>query len=155
LIKQHVDVNGRNEMGESPLRTAIEDADNYVVQQLIAAGAEVDEVIEHQKKKTLLMLATEHRIHGSLKIRQLLNAGALIEARDETNKTALIHAAINNDHEAVQVLMKFNADTKSVDFKGQTAENYAALLHGKDSKVYQLLTFNQHKPKEFIYRLPE
>jgi hypothetical protein len=154
LIKKKTDVNGRNAAGESPLRVAIEYADNYSVQLLVSAGAKVNEVIRDQKNKTLLMLATENRTHGGLKIRQLLNAGAEIEARDETDKTALIHAAINNDIEAVRALLEHDADVSSVDHKGQTAKDYAALLHGKGSRVYRRLALTKKEEKDFIYRLP-
>ncbi|MEW8628069.1 MAG: ankyrin repeat domain-containing protein [Candidatus Thiodiazotropha sp.] len=155
LIKQKVDVNGRTEKGESPLRVAIEHADNYVVQQLIIAGAKVNEAIKDEKGKTLLMLATENRRHGELKVRELLNAGAYIEARDNSKKTSLIHAAINNDTKALRVLLEFGANTRAVDRKGQTAASYAALLHGKNSKIYRKLSAKREKPKDFIYRLPE
>jgi ankyrin repeat protein len=155
LIKQKVDVNGRTESGESPLRAAIEHADNYVVQQLITAGAKVNEVIKDEKGKTLLMLASENRIHSDLKVRQLLNAGVPVDARDDSKKTALIHAAISNDASAIRVLMEFGADTEAVDYKGQKAADYAVLLHGKNSKAYRKLSIRKEQPKDFIYRLPE
>jgi hypothetical protein len=155
LIKKNVDVNGRTETGESPLRAAIEYADSSVVQNIIRAGANVNEVLVDQKGITLLMFATENRIHADLKVRQLIEAGAHIEARDNTNKTPLIHAAINNDSQAVRVLLEHGAAISAVDYKGQTAADYAALLHGKSSRVYRRLSLSKQKAKEFIYRLPE
>ncbi len=155
LIKQQVDVNGRNAKGESPLRIAIEYSDNYSVQQLVSAGAKVNEVIADQNNKTLLMLATQDQDHGGLKIRELLRAGANIEERDATGKTPLIYAAINNNSEAARVLLEKGADINSFDQKGQTAKNYAALMHGKDSKVYRRLALQKQKEDDFIYRLPD
>jgi ankyrin repeat protein len=155
MIKKKADVNGRGAMGESPLRVAIEYSDGYCVQQLVSAGAEVNEVIANKNNKTLLMLATENRVHGGVKIRELLGAGANIKARDKSDKTALIHAAINNDIEAVRVLLDHGADKRALDYKGQTAKDYSALLHGKSSKVYRRLILNRNQGNSLIYRLPE
>jgi len=154
MIRMKADVNGRNALGESPLRVAIEHSDNYSVQQLVSAGAEVNETIHDQKNKTLLILATENRIHSGLKTKTLLDAGAFIDARDEADKTALIHAAINNDIEAMRALLEKGADISAVDHKGQTARDYAALLHGKGSKVFRRLVLTKKKGSDFIYRLP-
>jgi uncharacterized protein len=150
-----VDVNGRNANGESPLRVAIEHSADYSVQLLASAGANVNEVILDQNKKTLLMLATENRVHGGLKVRTLLEYGATIDARDGAKRTPLIHAAINNDIESVRALMEEGADISLIDHKGQTAKDYASLLHGKDSRVYRRLALKKPKQKQIIYLLPK
>ena len=45
LLARDINVNSRNQQGESPLRAAIERGDHNTVKDLIAAGANVNEVL--------------------------------------------------------------------------------------------------------------
>ena len=154
LLAQQVNVNGRNKLGESPLRAAIERGNHTDVKDLITAGADVDEVLPGQERRTLLMHATERRSYSADKIRALLGAGADIEARDANGKTALMYAAIADDHQAARILVQLGANINAKDNKGQTAANYAALMHGTNTNITRLLEPAKQRPKDFIYRLP-
>lgn len=155
LLARDINVNSRNQQGESPLRAAIERGDHNTVKDLIAAGANVNEVLPGQERITLLMHAMDRRSYAADKIRALIAAGAKLEARDASGKTPLMYAAIADDSQAARVLLHSGADLTAIDNKGQTAENYASLMHGGRSNILRLLVKQTQKSEEFIYRLPE
>ncbi len=155
LIARGADVNGRNRLGESPLQAAIVRGDSAMVQDLIAAGANVNEVLPDPDARTLLMHAAEKRSYGATKIRALLAAGARLEARSASGKTPLMVAVIANDNVAVGIFLELGAVIDAVDKKGKSASDYAIMMHGQGSSIYRSLESQKDQAKEFIYRLPE
>ena len=61
-------------------------------------------------------------------IRDLLDAGADINARDNKGKTALMFATVNGYQLVVQTLVDSGADVNSLDKEGNTALIMAAKL---------------------------
>lgn len=100
------------------------------VPKLIADGANVD--AQDSEGETALMGASRTSQYGAMK--HLIRANADLNITDNLNRTALIHAVISKNKEAVRVLMtegvgRINLDQQ--DQYGMTALMYAA--HDHDS----------------------
>lgn len=165
-IARGLDVNARDEDGETPLHDAVLRNKLAIVRQLIDAGADVNAVRQSDGKTPLLSAAEmnnaavvrmlieagadvnyPHRSYGSAlnlaawwnspELAQLLiDAGADLEARDSDGKTPLFYACLSDGAEAARVLIAAGADTNARDNDGNT------LLHnavGRNLPLVKLL----------------
>ena len=103
-----------------------------IVQELIAAGADVNATDE--SGKPLLIVAVSESGNAAV-VRALLAARARVDARDQNGDTALIAAvreylpggnepvrnALRRDPAVIRALLDYKADTKARDKDGQTA----------------------------------
>lgn len=76
------------------------------------------------EKKDSFIRATQDGDVNTL--RQLIDGGVDVNARDETTRTPLMYAAIKNQKEVVQLLLEKGADVNARNNKGETALTLAA-----------------------------
>jgi ankyrin repeat protein len=139
LIRLGADVNVATERNRqrAPLRMALNlrEGSEEIVADLIRAGADVND--SHEGISLLAHAAT--LVLPKL-CRQLLAAGAQVEARDRTGKTPLIHSSMaSNSRCAVEVLLQGGAKAGAVDDQGRTPLHYAVQVEYNGSTVKQLL----------------
>lgn len=128
LERPRIDVNkcdqGKNEI--PPISRAVQKRNRGIVQDLITAGANVNEPSSSRVKNpynTPLMIAAWQ---GSLDLVQLLvENGACINQQDRGNGfTALIKATFKNHAEIVRYLLDMSADTTIHSWEKKTALDY-------------------------------
>lgn len=128
LTRPRIDVNkcdqGKNEI--PPISRAIQKRNRGIVQDLITAGANVNEPSSAKVRNpynTPLMIAAWQ---GSLDLVQLLvENGACINQQDRGNGfTALIKAAYRNHADVVRYLLEVGADTTIHSWEKKTALDY-------------------------------
>jgi ankyrin repeat protein len=69
------------------------------------------------------------RLGNTAQLKNLLQQGAALNASDETGRTALIWAVINNQTETVQKLLALGADKALKDHEGLSALQHAKRLN--------------------------
>lgn len=74
----------------------------------------------------LILSAGDTTPHGRQEFETALAAGACIQHRDESGRTALMYAAMGGDVATVQRLLDLGADVDAVDAMGNTAVDLAA-----------------------------
>lgn len=113
LEKNKEDIDLTNGDGLTPLHLAAERGHTGAVEELLAAGADIN-VRNHLSDSPLHRAAS--RGHTAV-IRLLINAGADINAlgRGREGETPLHFAALNGHQETIQVLVQLGADTNKLD----------------------------------------
>ncbi len=122
--------------GRTPLHNAAYNGSNYVVKLLIAEGAEIDALDDHEQ--TPLHCACNYGRPGN--VRLLVNKGADINAVDERGRTPLHGVGrrkwfeqmgggnFTPDHKGVaQILLSMGVQTQIKDQYGRTPLDYAIL----------------------------
>ena len=108
---------------EADLRVAIQEDDLVTLQNLIAAGADVNN--RDGSGTTPLMFAVKHSANPEV-IRILSKAGADINTRNVIGRTALIIAAEYNDNpDVISILTSVGADVNAQNDNGWTPLVYA------------------------------
>lgn len=121
LLWAKVDVNARDQDGQTALMMMGDKVTNELVWDLIHAGAKVN----HRDKDgdTALISAAESNNVDAL--RALIDAGAKVNAHNENGETALMIAASNGHVNNVRVLILAGADVNARDKDGKSALTYA------------------------------
>ncbi|XP_052008941.1 uveal autoantigen with coiled-coil domains and ankyrin repeats protein-like isoform X1 [Xyrauchen texanus] len=120
-------------------RTALHDAAyvgcKAVIKMLCDSGACIDAL--DADSRSPLLLAAKMCQPGACQL--LVQYGAHTILRDKQNKTALILACENSCKEAVEILLKTNADMSALDIYGHDAYHYSRLSQNQD-----LITLVKH-----------
>lgn len=111
LLKQGVDVNLRDEQGNSALHHAVAEAQIEVVNALLR-GVNVDVNVRNNKGETPLHLAGSRGRPKTVAL--LIEKGARIDELDEVERTALCWAVVEGRPETIQVLLDKGADINGV-----------------------------------------
>jgi ankyrin repeat protein len=111
------------ETGFTPLMVAAIQGKVLVVRALIDRGAEL-EYQEQDKLRTVLIVAANHGRADC--VEEILKRGALINAIDKYEMTALMHASKHGHRDCVAVLLSRGAGVNIVDDHGFTAVHLAA-----------------------------
>ena len=128
FIDKGVDVNSRNEDGETPLHMAVYYGGRSMVEFLIANGAIVD--IKNNGGETPLHPAAW--AGETAVITTLINYGADVNAQDNSGDTPL-HEAVRKGHEnTVKVLLAHGADVNIQDKNGRSPLRNAVYWGYKD-----------------------
>ena len=106
--------NAMNQAWQTPLMAAASKSDEKAVKDFIARKANVNAASEFGM--TALMYA-----QGLPVVRLLLRAGASVNEKDVTGKTALYYAVQQADPDVVRALIKAGANVNAQDDKGMSA----------------------------------
>lgn len=125
-----------------------------LVSFLIAAHADVNLPDKTGQTPLLAAAAFENR-HGSFGaesadiVRQLINAGADIKARNAANETALMLAIRAEREDLIKLLLDAGVDLHAINSDGDSALTIAARMHGSDRRRY----FYHNRPESLVERL--
>ena len=134
LLEQKIDPDARNADGHTALLAAATNACGECVELLLAAGADPD-LSEPDSGWTPLMTAA---FFGWADIaRQLLDAGAEVNATNRYGETALLQATFRGQDAVVEVLLARGADVTPRNDKGFSA--LGAARHKQYSGIVQAL----------------
>jgi ankyrin repeat protein len=128
LLAHGADASLRDLGGKAPILYAAARGFGSVVTRLLATGVGINDA--YGNKLTLLMWAAGHANDvpvddGVALVAMLLDKGALIDARDNRGRTALMTAASLGHDEIVALLLKRGADARLKDLAGKTAADLA------------------------------
>ena len=122
LIGMGADVNAESLIGWTSLALAAHYGQESVVEKLLNHGADC-EVNGGPHRKTPLAYASKQG-HARI-VNRLLAAGANIEARNSSDRTALMLAAEHDRQAVVNLLIRWEADLEATDIYGSTALSLA------------------------------
>lgn len=121
LLWAKVDVNGRDNEGQTVLMLLSEETTDEIVWDLINAGAKVN--LRDKDGDTALISVAEVNNVEALKV--LLDAGAKVNGTNNDGETALMLAASNGLVHNVRALILAGADVNARDKDGKSALMYA------------------------------
>jgi len=142
-IKGVTDPNAMNEAWRTPLMAAAFNSDEKLVKDLIERKANVN--VGSRFGMTALMYA-----RGLPVVKLLLNAGASVNDKDITGKTALYWATQRADREVVRALIEAGASVNAKDDKGMSALHLAKLELGRNFADQGLRDANQTRVQKVI-----
>jgi ankyrin repeat protein len=133
LISRGADVNAKDRefYSRTALHIAVSDNNLKIVQILLNAGADVN-TLDGEGNTTLMMLDEET---SEEIVNLLVKYGAKLDIQaKESKKTALIHAAMQDNYKAMRILIKAGANVNLRDSDGDSALDLA-----DDEETEQLL----------------
>lgn len=159
LQNPNIDVNWKDQYGDTALRNASSRGHLEIVRLLLAAGANVN--VKDKILRTALIRASDHGFTEIVQI--LLDAGADVNTRDHAACTALIWASISGRTEIVRLLIAAGADVNVQDDSGMTALMHASargyseivkllLDAGADSSIRDNKLFYKKSALDFAYQ---
>ena len=119
LSSKHVDLEERDDKGNTPLYRATRFNNTRMIKKLIDAGANINS--KNERKKTPLHLAAGFKKIET--VRLLVTEGANLESRDKNGVTPLHEAVFMRKGDSVEYLIENGADVNSV------AHNGISVLH--------------------------
>ena len=124
LLASGADPDGADQHTQTGMRIAIQRNYLDVLQTLLAAGADPDQSASTLLHPLLLLIQVprEHRLPIA---KQLIAAGADIEAQRPDGTTVLMAAASANDYEFVRLALEYGADRDAQRSNGHTAADVA------------------------------
>jgi len=127
-VEQGNDVEAQDIGGLSLLQFAVVGCQIEIVDYLIAQGCNVNS--KASDGSSALHFAANGNGKGEEMIQRLITAGALVEAKDNNDRTPFLYsvAGLSDDLEAAQVLLKHGADINAGDTEGGTALHSTAHL---------------------------
>ncbi|MEC8063437.1 MAG: ankyrin repeat domain-containing protein [Pseudomonadota bacterium] len=147
LINVKPDINAKDSNGKTALMQACMTGRIVIVSRLIEAGSDMD--VTDNDGSTALMIAcyfgfspvhqpigmkffTHYDDDPRIIVKQLIEAGADVNASDKNGKTALMIACMTNCYWLVSELLKAGADVNARDNRGNTAYTYSYNYGGSE-----------------------
>jgi hypothetical protein len=130
LLMSGIDVDIRNDRGETPLMVAANNEDLFTVKKLLAVGADIK--AKDNYGRTLLHHAVDPIRYNSAILDLLLSSGINPNIKDNAGKTPLMSAAEYGFTYSIKPFIDFGADVNIQDNKGNTALSLAAKRGHKD-----------------------
>jgi len=121
LLWAKVDVNAKNQDGQTALMMLSDKVTNEIVWDLINAGAKVNQR-DKDGDSPLISVAEETNVEA---LKALLDAGAKVDASNNQGETALMKAAASGLVNNVRALILAGANVNARDKEGKTALMYA------------------------------
>ena len=122
LAAKRADLNIKDKNGDTPLHLAVRSGSIKAARALIEAGADLS--LANTEGVQPLMLAALKK-NGEFMVSLLISHGALINATDQANETALHHAAQAGNLQSVRFLLNAGANVKLINRRGYTPEECA------------------------------
>ena len=144
LLWAKVDVNSKDEDGQTVLMMLSDKVTNEIVWDLVNAGAKVN--LRDKDGDTALMSAAE--ISNADALKALLDAGAKVDVSNNDGETALMKAAANGLVNNVRALILAGANVNARDKEGKTALTYA--IDANEAAAARLL--KAHGAIEFVVK---
>jgi len=119
-----VDLNCRDETGDTPLILAASSGNHELVQFLLNEGAAVDAA---NNSGDNALIAASERSGNTAILKLLLDRGAEINGKNELGRTALIEAASMGRLQNAVLLLQHNADLNVVTSEEETALTFAVV----------------------------
>lgn len=140
LMEGGADVNSKDRCGRTPLSWASSNGHKDVVKILLAKkGLDVQADVDNKKRTPFLRAAAKgKREHVEIMKRILAKDKRCLAHADENKRTPLSWAAGAGHVKATQLLLKKNAEIRTVDDYGRTPLSWAA-QHGHEKVVAMLL----------------
>lgn len=127
-LAKGADINGYNEVGETPLIASIRMMQYPIARYLIARGADVNGKTKDGTPALMAIQGTDYTVYynyRSLKYYTiLLNSGADVNARDAQGRTSAMFAVKTVDFAVLKLLSAKNADFTIQDNNGDTVVHY-------------------------------
>ncbi len=123
LAREGVDPNLANLQRRTPLMQAADQGHHEIVEQLLAAGADID-AVDLNEQSALILASWQDHLETA---RALLRAGASAELRDRAGNSALSLAATQDVPEVITALIEGGAAIDGVTPLGHTALMKAAM----------------------------
>jgi ankyrin repeat protein len=123
-VLEPVDLNCRNECGDTPLILAARNGHDKLVQFLLREGADIS-TTNTSGDDALIAAAGQPGNAPTLEI--LISAGALINHRNAMGRTALIEASSIGDIRNVALLLQHGADIDTITDEDETALTFAVV----------------------------
>jgi len=142
LLGAKVDVNAKEEHGQTVLMMMSDKVTSELVWDLVNAGAKVN--LRDKDGDTALISTAE--VSNVEALKALLDAGAKVDLANNDGETALMKAASNGLVNNVRALILAGANVNARDKKGKAAMNYA--LEANEPAVIRLL--KAHGGIEFV-----
>ena len=105
LIKNGLDINYQNGLGDTPLHVAVKETDNQMVDAFLELGAKVT-IQNHEGNTPLHFAAKQNYFYG---LQKLIDKGAVLEIQNAQGNTPFAEAIIANNHAAALFLLKRGA----------------------------------------------
>jgi ankyrin repeat protein len=109
LLKAGANPHVRNSNGEGALVLAAENDASTALRLLLELGLDPNERSKQSPHPTALILAAESQREAAEKVRHLIAAGAILEAKDDRGATALLAASRRGNMQAIAVLAEAGA----------------------------------------------
>jgi ankyrin repeat protein len=132
LLKHGANPNVMNENGETAIWLASETGETEAVQALIAHHAHIDFPDKNQNIPPIAIASHNGQL-ANVKI--LAEAGAKLEAKDNSGFTALAHAVYMSKPEVVEYLIGKGADIHTKDIQGRSLLDLVALTQISDART--------------------
>ena len=130
------DLNAMNSFDDTPLMYASHNGDIKSMKVLMELGADVEG--KKQNGHSALLSAAHNKLRDPGCVRELLEAGANVNACDNYGSNALMVAASDGHNKIIQVLLDAGTDVNAVDIDGKSALSLAS-LSGYDDTVKLLI----------------
>ena len=121
LKSKHVDLEERDEKGNTPLYRATMFNNTRMMKKLIDAGANINS--KNERKKTPLHLAAGFEKIET--VRLLVSEGANLESKDKYGSTPLHQAAFMRNGDSIEYLIESGADVNAVNKYGVSVLHHA------------------------------
>ena len=143
IIAQGVDVNAKDENGNTPLHFAVSINNNELVNLLIRNQADVN--IKNKKGEAPLNIAIGfdgdyYRLYNPQIAKLLINNGANVNVKNSVGNYSLLHLAVeNNDKDFVNYLLDKGADINAKDSDNSTPLYSKMFVTSDEEKISLLL----------------
>ena len=145
LLDRGADINGKNQLGYTPLIAAVDTGDYKFVREMLALNPNLE--VKDNTGRTALMHSVQNKDDAITKL--LLNAGANPQTQDALATTPLILSAKNSNNTMVKELLKRGADVNAQDRLGRSALSWA--VENGDYPVFNTVMATEGANPDLLY----